>query len=130
MSTRVSAGEVSVVIDGTARAATALDRAAEQSRLTGVPLRVVYSWQSTATPLETANPSFSAASAADARARATSWVLNRLGNAPHVMWTLEIEVLNDAADPDVSDGGAAVRTLVIAAREDLEIVRGVRSVLD
>jgi acetate kinase len=33
-------------------------------------------------------------------------------------------------DADVSDLGASVRTLVIAAREDLEIARQVREVLD
>lgn len=34
-----------------------------------------------------------------------------------------------AGDTDVSAGGAGARTLVVAAREDLEIVRGVRDVL-
>jgi acetate kinase len=36
---------------------------------------------------------------------------------------------NDDAVPDVEIGSGAVRTFVIAAREDLEIARGVRSVL-
>ena len=47
---------------------------------------------------------------------------------------LGIEVdprLNDSVrgDGDISSGGARVRTLVIAAREDLEIARGVRDLL-
>jgi len=36
---------------------------------------------------------------------------------------------NDDATPDVEIGSGAVRTFVIAAREDIEIARGVRSVL-
>ena len=47
---------------------------------------------------------------------------------------LGIEVdprLNDTVrgDGDISSGGARVRTLVVAAREDLEIARGVRDLL-
>lgn len=91
MSVRVSESEIIVAVDGTALAAAALDRAAERSRVSGVPLRVVYWWHPNPTPLETAIPSFWAASAADARARATRWVLNRLGDdAPDVRWALEI----------------------------------------
>jgi acetate kinase len=36
---------------------------------------------------------------------------------------------NDSAEPDADIGSGPVRTFVIAAREDLEIARGVRSVL-
>ena len=39
------------------------------------------------------------------------------------------EAENDAPDRDISAAGAGVRTLVIAAREDLEMVREARAVL-
>jgi acetate kinase len=41
------------------------------------------------------------------------------------------EAANESAqaDQEISASGAPVRTLVIEAREDLEIVRGVRQVL-
>lgn len=38
-------------------------------------------------------------------------------------------VRNDTADGEVTGAGAAVRTLVVPAREDLEIARGVRALL-
>jgi hypothetical protein len=69
----------------------ALDRAVEQSRRTGVRLRIVHAWQMTAAPSGRADASFWVASAADARARATRWVLDALGDgAASVRWTLDI----------------------------------------
>jgi hypothetical protein len=69
----------------------ALDRAVEQSRRTGVRLRIVHAWQMTRAPSGQADASFWVASAADARARATRWVLDALGDgAASVRWTLDI----------------------------------------
>jgi acetate kinase len=42
---------------------------------------------------------------------------------------VEVDARNDDASADAEIGSGAVRTFVIAAREDLEIVRGVRSAL-
>lgn len=89
------AHEVVVAIDGSAADSAVLDRAAEQSRVTGVPLRVVYSWQLTATQFDPASASFWTVSAADVRARATQWVRNRLGDdatnlRSDVRWALDI----------------------------------------
>jgi hypothetical protein len=76
--------------DGPA-AAVALGRAAERSVRTGVPLRIVYAWQMTASPSGEASAAFWVASAADARARATRWVLETLGDsASTVRWKLDI----------------------------------------
>lgn len=69
----------------------ALDRAVEQSRRTGVRLRIVHAWQMTAAPSGPADTAFWVASAADARARATRWVLDALGDgAASVRWVLDI----------------------------------------
>jgi hypothetical protein len=79
----------------------ALDQAVEQSRRTGVRLRIVHAWQMTAVPSGQADTSFWVASAADARARATRWVLDALGDgAASVLWTLDIvELPADPIDP-------------------------------
>jgi hypothetical protein len=69
----------------------ALDRAVEQSRRTGARLRIVHAWQMTAAPAGQADASFRVASAADARARATRWVLDALGDeAASMRWVLDI----------------------------------------
>jgi hypothetical protein len=76
--------------DGPA-AAAALGRAAQESLQTGVPLRIVHAWQMTPSPPGDESSSFWVASAADARARATRWVLETLGDsAATVRWILDI----------------------------------------
>ena len=78
-------------LGGGPAAVGALIRAAEHSRATGVPLRVVHAWQMSASPSGDASAFFSAASAADARALATRWVLDTLGSsAVSVRWILEM----------------------------------------
>jgi hypothetical protein len=84
---------VTVLVDvgGGPAAAGALARAAKESRATAVPLRVVHAWQMSASPSGDASAFFSAASAADARALATRWVLDTLGSsAASVRWVLEM----------------------------------------
>jgi nucleotide-binding universal stress UspA family protein len=84
--------EIVVGLNKSQAAAAALGWAAEQSRLTGVPLRIVYAWQMTASQVASANASFWAASAADARARATRWVQATLADrADQVRWVLDVD---------------------------------------
>ena len=86
-----SPGEIVVGLDNGSAAAAALRWAAEQARLTGRPLRVVHAWQ--LSPLEQAagSPEYLEAAIADARARATRWVMDALGaNAAEVRWSLDI----------------------------------------
>jgi nucleotide-binding universal stress UspA family protein len=86
-----TAMEIVVGVGDSPAAAAALRWAAEQSRVTGVPLRLVHAWQMTAPPVGDASTSFWVASAADARARATRWVLDTLGgSAATVRWVLDI----------------------------------------
>jgi len=83
--------EIVVGLDDGPAAAAALRWAAEQAKITGRPLRVVHAWQ--LSPLEQAagSPEYIEAAIADARARATRWVLDALGaNASEVRWSLDI----------------------------------------
>ena len=87
----MSGTEIVVGIAGSPASAAALCWAAEQSRLTNTPLRIVHVWQTTTSPLGAATAAFWEASAADARARATRWVLDTLGGgAATVRWILDI----------------------------------------
>jgi nucleotide-binding universal stress UspA family protein len=87
----VPAKEIVVGVGGSPAAAAALGWAAEQSRVTGVPLRIVHAWQITASPMGATRTSFWVASAADARARATRWVVDALGaSAGSLRWVLDI----------------------------------------
>jgi nucleotide-binding universal stress UspA family protein len=87
----VTTMEIVVGVGSSPAAAAALEWAAEQSRVTGVPLRIVHAWQITASPMGATRTSFWVASAADARARATRWVLDALGpRAATVRWVLDI----------------------------------------
>jgi nucleotide-binding universal stress UspA family protein len=83
-----------VGLDGSESSKAALLWASTQSRLTGLPLRVVHAWQVTpvtAAAAESVAGQYVEAAAADARARATHWVLDTLGDeARQVHWTLEI----------------------------------------
>ncbi len=86
--------EVVVGIDESPASAAALRWAAAHSRATGLPLRLVRTWQLSAAAsagLGSGAGEYLEAAAADARARATRWVLNTLGpDAARVRWTLEV----------------------------------------
>jgi nucleotide-binding universal stress UspA family protein len=86
-----AAREIVVGVGDSPAAAAALHWAAEQSRVTGVPLRIVHAWQMSASPVGVTSTSYWVASAADARARATHWVLDALGaGAATLRWVLDI----------------------------------------
>src|SRR5687767_15149803 len=82
-----------VGIDNSPASAAALHWAAQHSRATGLPLRLVHAWQLSATGSEAlaSGAAYIEAAAADARARATRWVLDTLGgDAALVRWTLQV----------------------------------------
>jgi nucleotide-binding universal stress UspA family protein len=83
--------EIVVGIDEGPAAAAALRWAAEQAKITGRPLRVVHAWQLSSFEQAAGSTQYVEAALTDARARATSWVLDALGaNASQVRWSLDI----------------------------------------
>lgn len=85
-------GDIIVGVDDSPSAAAALRWAAQQSRLTGRPVRVVHAWQLKAAEAASARAvDFAEAASADARANATRWVMNALGHeATGLHWRLEV----------------------------------------
>src|SRR6187455_101580 len=83
--------EIVVGLDDGPAAAAALRWAAEQAKITGRPLRVVHAWQLSSFEQAAGSTQYIEAALTDARARATSWVLDSLGdNASQVRWSLDI----------------------------------------
>ena len=86
--------DVVVGIDNSPSAATALLWAAEHARTNGLPLRVVHAWQLSAAAsaaVAAGDGEYFEAAGADARARATRFVLDVLGgSAAEFRWTLDI----------------------------------------
>lgn len=82
--------DIVVGVDGSVASAAALTWAAAQSEATGRPLHVVHSWQLRAAQVEGAGDAFRATAIADARARATRWVLAALGTDTTTHWTLTL----------------------------------------
>lgn len=83
---------VVVSVDGSDASRAALRAAADRSLISGLPVHVRHTWQLTApTAPSTDVAGYAQAGAADARARATRWVLEALGeDADRCRWTLEI----------------------------------------
>ena len=110
--------EIVVGIDESQASAAALRWAADHSRATGLPLRLVRTWQMSAmasAAVTSGAGEYFEAAAADARAHATRWVLDTLGgDAARINWTLEIH-----------EGGAGP-VLVAAARSAALVVVGTR----
>lgn len=119
--------EIVVGLDGSASAQAALRWAADQSRRTGAPLRVVHTWQLSALAAAAASPGaidYSAAVETDARAVATRWVRDTLGDdADDLRWTLDI--VEGSPGPALVARSAAARLLVIGTREHTGIRRAV-----
>lgn len=90
----VTRDEVVVGIDESPASAAALRWAADHSRATGLPLRLVRTWQKSAlgsTAITAGAAEYLEAASADARARATRWVLDTLGGgAAQIRWILEV----------------------------------------
>ena len=102
-----------VGVDASAASREALCWAAGQSRLTGLPLRVVHVWQRTALGASLASVADHAETfATDARARMTRWVLDTLGDGvTDVRWTLEI--VEGAVGPLLVARARSARILVL-----------------
>jgi nucleotide-binding universal stress UspA family protein len=108
--------EIVVGIDDGPAAAAAVRWAAEQATVTGRPLRVVHAWQLSTFEQATGSKQYVEAALADARARATSWVLDALGaNAPEFRWSLD--VVEGPPGPALVELSRAAHLLVLGTRE-------------
>jgi len=119
--------EVVVGIDESEASAAALRWAAAHSRSTGVPLRLVHTWQLSAAAsaaLASGAGEYLEAASADSRARATRWVLDTLGgDAAQVRWTLEVH--EGSPGPVLVARGGGARLLVVGTHEHTGIRRAV-----
>ena len=122
-------GEIVVGVDGGPAAAAAVRWAAEQSRLTGLPLCVVHAWQMSAFEAAAMSSGSGAgellqAADANARARATKWVRDALG-APgnKLLWRLEI--VEAGAGPALVAESRGAHLLVVGTQEHTGLRRAV-----
>jgi nucleotide-binding universal stress UspA family protein len=119
--------EVVVGIDDSAASAAALRWAAAHSRATGLPLRLVHTWQLSAmasAALASGAGEYLEAAAADARARATRWVLDTLGgDAAQTHWSLEVQ--ESPPGPLLVKRGHCAALLVVGTHEHTGIRRAV-----
>jgi nucleotide-binding universal stress UspA family protein len=119
--------EIVVGLNDSPSAAAALRWAAEQSRSTGLPMRVVHAWQLQAIAAATAaagSVDLWEAATADARARATRLVLDTLGGtAADVRWTLDI--VEGPPGPVLVGRSRGARLLVLGTREHTGLRRAV-----
>jgi nucleotide-binding universal stress UspA family protein len=117
-----------VGLDGSEASRAALRWAVVQSRATRLPLRVVHAWQISsvaAAAVQTSAGEYFEAAAADARAQATRWVLDTLGDeAADVHWTLDIA--EGAAGPVLVAHSEGAPLLVIGTRVHTGIRRAVQ----
>ncbi|HEU0103274.1 MAG TPA: universal stress protein [Mycobacteriales bacterium] len=116
-----AAGAVVVGMDGSASAAAALRWAAQQARSTGRPLQVLHCFQLKASQAEAAGEAFCAVATADARARATRWVLDAVGPAVAVPWTLV--VVEGPPGPTLAERSHDAALLVVGTGEHTGIRR-------
>ena len=123
------AGEIVVGVDGGRAAAAAVRWAAEQSRLVGIPLCVVHTWQlgafeSAALAARSGTADLRQAASADARAQATQWVNDALGpQGNRLLWRLE--VVEAAPGPALVAESRGAHLLVIGTREHTGLRRAV-----
>jgi len=116
--------EIVVGLDDSPSAGAALRWATEQSKLTGKPLRVVHAWQLSAIEVAAASAEFWEAAGADARARASRWVLDSLGgSAAEVRWVLDI--VEGPPGPALVARSRGALLLVLGTREHTGLRRAV-----
>jgi nucleotide-binding universal stress UspA family protein len=121
-----STPEIIVGVDDDAASGGVLLCAATQSRLTGLPLRVVHVWQMSALVAVAAAPGvdrYWVAAAADARARVTRRVVDIFGGSTDVRWTLE--VIQGAPGPALVARSGTAQLLVLGTGEDAGLHRAV-----
>jgi nucleotide-binding universal stress UspA family protein len=121
----VTAEQVVVVgVDGSRSATTALRWAVDYTRLRMSALRVVHAWEIPANQVMEAAVSeeLFRTAATDARARATSWVLDALGEgAPAQPWSLD--VVEGQPGPVLVDRSRDAALLVLGTGEHVGLRR-------
>lgn len=121
----VDAEQVVVVgVDGSRSASTALRWAVDYTRRHVAPLRVVHAWELPANQVMEAAVSeeLFRTAATDARARATSWVLDALGEAaPAQPWSLD--VVEGQPGPVLVDRSRDAELLVLGTGEHVGLRR-------
>lgn len=119
--------EIVVGLDDGRASAQALRWAADQAALTGLPLRVVHSWQLSAlgaAAFTAGTGVLLQAGTEDARARATRWVLDALGgDSAAVRWSLEI--VEGPPGPVLVNRSTGSRMLVLGTGEHTGLRRAV-----
>ncbi len=110
-----------VGVDNSVPSAAALRWAAEEARLRHASLRVVYTWELTCAEEYTAGVQLREVSAVDARARATSWVADALGESPRPTWTLDI--IEGPPGPALVARSREAELLVVGTREHVGVRR-------
>lgn len=106
--------EIVVGLDAGPAAAEALRWAAAEAAASRLGLRVVHAWALPTFEAATASHAYIAATVADARARATQWVLDGLGGA-EVEWALDI--VQGAPGPALVNRSSASALLVVGTGE-------------
>jgi nucleotide-binding universal stress UspA family protein len=108
-----TAPAIVVGVDDSAGSREALRWAANESRLTGLPLCILHAWQKDDLPAaSTRATDYAQACAADARARATRWTRDTLGDdTVKNRWTLEI--VEGAAGPALVNRSRSAGVLVL-----------------
>lgn len=118
---------ITVGLDEGPASAAALRWAAEHSRSTGLPLRVVHAWQLSAlgaAAVSSGAGDYLQAATEDARARATRWVLDALGgDSAEIRWTLDI--VEGPPGPALVDRSRHAKALVLGTREHTGLRRAV-----
>ena len=116
--------EIVVGVDDGPAAAAALRWAAEQAKLSGRRLRVVHAWQLSSFEQATGSSKYVETAIADARARATHWVLDALGsNAAEVRWSLDI--VEGGPGPTLVERSRNAHLLALGTREHTGLRRTV-----
>lgn len=114
-----------VGVDADSASRQALRWAADQSRLTGLPLRVVHAWQLNSVGAAFAGVTgYAEAFAVDARAQATCWVLDALSDDAEMRWTLEI--VEGAAGAVLVTRSRSAQLLVLGTGDHTGLRRFVR----
>ena len=118
---------IAVGLDEGPASAAAMRWAAEHSRSTGLPLRVVHAWQLSAlgaAAVTSGAGDYLQAATEDARARATRWVLDALGgDSAEIRWTLDI--VEGPPGPVLVGRSRDAKALVLGTREHTGLRRAV-----
>jgi nucleotide-binding universal stress UspA family protein len=122
-----SRADIVVGVDESPASAEALRWAFAHAKEGGTPLRLVHAWQLSAAATEAVALGACAyleAAAADARARATQWILETLGGgAAEVRWTLEVH--EGGAGQVLAAAAHGARLVVVGTHEHTGLRRAI-----